>query len=145
MDLLFGTCALMGWADGEIAVEGPRVHTHRLLAAALAGAEQVTPLDVVAPLCGWRLAPDRIVLWRRTADALDETAAPVAVRRPWPHPQAHGVDAYGAARRLPVDDGHMVLDVGAAPVFVTAAPLVAADRSGQERGRLRSGGAGRSS
>jgi hypothetical protein len=130
MDLMFGSLALMDFRGGVIAEPRPAARTHRLLAAALAGADRVEPLDVGADgVVGHRIhvpgAPDRLAFWARRADPLDETGPAVPRAIGWPHPQAHVVDVHGVEEKIAVDAGIARLDVTHTPIFVSADRLPA--------------------
>jgi hypothetical protein len=130
MELMFGTLALMDFRGGEISEPRPTGRAHRLLAAALAGADRVEPVAVDAEdVVGYRIHradhPARLVLWARRADPLDESGPAVPVSVGWPHPRAHVVDVHGVEGKADVDGATARLDVSHTPIFVTADGLPA--------------------
>jgi hypothetical protein len=124
MDLMFGSLALMDFRGGAIAEPRPAARTHRLLAAALAGADRVEPLQVGGEdVVGHRIhvpgAADRLALWVRRSDPLDESGPPVSLAVEWPHRWAHVVDVHATEEKIDIAGGVAHLDVSHTPIFVS--------------------------
>jgi hypothetical protein len=126
MDLLFGKLALLDYEGAELSRRHPSADAFALVAAQLAGVEEVTRAEV----------PDRpelfvfevarrgrgplLVVWEQRDAFTGEDQPPVAFDWPWPAAQAHAVDALGQAQPAAVRDGQVELAVSLTPVFVAA-------------------------
>jgi hypothetical protein len=126
MDLLFGKLALLDYEGTELSRRHPSADAFALVAAQLAGVEQVTRVE----------PPDRpelsvfevarrgrgplLVVWERRDPFDGEDQPPVAFGWPWPAAQAHAVDALGQTEPAAVRDGRVELAVSLTPVFVAA-------------------------
>jgi hypothetical protein len=130
MDLMFGTLALMDYADGAIRTPRPAARAHRLLAAVVAGACDVRTVavpdepDVMAVrIDTGEGAAARMAVWLRREDPLDEPAEPRPITLPWPHAEVHAVDAYGEPVRVAHADGRVGVGVTPVPVVLSATPV----------------------
>ncbi|MGW9434236.1 hypothetical protein ACWHA1_40780, partial [Streptomyces decoyicus] len=128
MGFLFGKLALMDYDGTGLTRRHPSADTFALLAACLDGTTHVRRIDVEGRPDLYAFEVSRAgrgplhVLWA-AGDAFtgeDEPGTPVDW--PWPHPTAHGLDAFGT--RVPVQrDGNAVrVRPSVTPLFLSADP-----------------------
>ncbi|MFD3417759.1 hypothetical protein [Streptomyces decoyicus] len=128
MGFLFGKLALMDYDGTGLTRRHPTADTFSLLAACLDGTTHVRRIDVEGRPDLYAFEVSRAgrgplhVLWA-AGDAFtgeDEPGTPVDW--PWPHPTAHGLDAFGT--RVPVQrDGNAVrVRPSVTPLFLSADP-----------------------
>jgi hypothetical protein len=126
MDLLFGKFALLDYEGGELGRRHPPAETFALLADRLAGAEEVTRVEVPGRP-GLSLFQVRrrgreplLVVWEQRDSFDGEDEPPVAFDWPWPAVRATAVDALGRAQPAEVRDGRVTVRVSLTPLFVAA-------------------------
>ncbi|MGW9170197.1 hypothetical protein [Streptomyces decoyicus] len=128
MGFLFGKLALMDYEGTGLTRRHPSADAFALLAACLDGTTHVRRIDVEGRPDLYAFEVSRVgrgplhVLWA-AGDAFtgeDEPGTPVDW--PWPHPTAHGLDAFGT--RVPVQrDGNAVrVRPSVTPLFLSADP-----------------------
>ncbi|MCI2418802.1 beta-galactosidase [Saccharopolyspora sp. K220] len=120
--LMFGSFALM---DFDGARHQPTADTCELLSRYLDGVREVRRIELVERpeihlyevhrTCDEPL----LVAWRRCDDFDAEDQPAIPFDRPWPHPTACAVDAFGGAVRVEVADGRLHLPLSVTPVFIT--------------------------
>jgi hypothetical protein len=131
MGFLFGKLALMDYEGRRLTRHRPAAHTFALLADQLHGATAVHRLDTghghdgqsVFAFEVQREGRDPVqVLWTGEDAFTGEDQPPTHVRRPWPHPTAHAVDAFGARQRVECDGTTAHLTLSVTPLFVSTSP-----------------------
>ncbi|MFE9880756.1 hypothetical protein [Streptomyces sp. NPDC005784] len=128
MGFLFGKLALLDYDGTELAVRHPSADTFVLLAAQLEGADQVRRVAVEHRPDLYVFEVERHgrgaleVIWTAGDVFAGEEEAATRIERPWPHAEAHVVDAFGTPVPVERDGGVVGLPVSVTPVFLSAEP-----------------------
>ncbi|WP_328551587.1 hypothetical protein [Streptomyces sp. NBC_00358] len=133
MGFLFGKLALLDYDGTELTVRRPSADTFALLTALLDGVDRVRRIGAGHGPGRYVFDVERHgrgaleVMWTTGDVFAGEEEPAVRVERPWPHAQAHAVDAFGAPVPVERDGAVVALPVSVTPVFLSAEPVPVAE------------------